>query len=47
METTPAVENAVTRFDARTREEPVDLFPFADLVTATRPHSESEAGFLL
>lgn len=30
-----------------TREEPVDLFPFAELVTATRPYSESEADFLL
>lgn len=33
--------------DDCTREEPVDLFPFADPVTATRPHSESEADFLL
>ena len=30
-----------------TRGEPVDFFPFAGLVTATRPYSESEAVFLL
>lgn len=33
--------------DDCTREEPVDFFPFAELVTATRPYSESEADFLL
>lgn len=32
--------------DDCTREEPVDLFPFAELVTATRPYSEYEADYL-
>lgn len=38
---------AILKDDDCTREEPVDLFPFAELVTATRPYSESEADFLL
>lgn len=38
---------AILKDDDCTREEPVGLFPFAELVTATRPYSESEADFLL
>lgn len=57
MGTTPTVENAVTRFDARTAEGPncgfgrripavaVEYGPAA--VTASRPRSESEADFPL
>lgn len=37
---------AILKDDDCTREEPVGLFPFAELVTATRPYSESEADFL-
>lgn len=39
--------HAILKDDDCTREEPVDLFPFAELVTTTRPYSESEADFLL
>lgn len=38
---------AILKDGDSTREEPVDLFPFAGLVTATRPYSESEADWLL
>lgn len=38
---------AILKDDDRTREEPVDLFPFAGLVTATRPYAEDEADYLL
>lgn len=38
---------AILKDGDRTREEPVGLFPFAELVTATRSYSESEADWLL
>lgn len=38
---------AILKDGDSTREEPVDLFPFAGLVTATRSYSESEADWLL
>ena len=38
---------AILEDDDCAREEPVGLFPFAELVTATRPYSEGEADFPL
>lgn len=38
---------AILKGGDSTREEPVGPFPFAELVTATRPYSEDEADYLL